>query len=149
MAADLIFWKTQYHLGLDEIDAQHRSLLELINKAWRAIVRRSDQSVVFALIEELEKYTLAHFAAEESFMRVTGYPGFDDHKKAHRFFIARIAEERLRATKTGALSLDLMHFLRDWLIDHILVSDKDYADFTQQTKSKGNTILGRFFKRFF
>jgi len=149
MAADLIFWKTQYHLGLDEIDAQHRSLLELINKAWRAIVRRSDQSVVFALIEELEKYTLAHFAAEESFMRVTGYPGFDDHKKAHNFFIARIAEERLRATKTGALSLDLMHFLRDWLIDHIVVSDKAYIDFTQQNKTTQKPLLSQFFTPFF
>ena len=31
--------------GLDEIDAQHQSLLELINKAWRAIVRRSDDGL--------------------------------------------------------------------------------------------------------
>ena len=74
MAADLIRWRAQYNLGLDEIDAQHQSLLELINKAWRAIVRRSDPSVVLAVIDELERYTLAHFTAEETFMRVTGYP---------------------------------------------------------------------------
>ena len=55
MAADLIRWRAQYNLGLDEIDAQHQSLLELINKAWRAIVRRSDPSVVLAVIDELEK----------------------------------------------------------------------------------------------
>ena len=45
MAADLIRWRAQYNLGLDEIDAQHQSLLELINKAWRAIVRRSDDGL--------------------------------------------------------------------------------------------------------
>lgn len=149
MAADLIFWKTQYHLGLDEIDAQHKSLLELINRAWRAIVRRSDQSVVFALIEELEKHTLAHFAAEERFMRATDYPGFDDHHKEHNFFIARIAEERLRSMKTGILSLDLMHFLRDWLIDHIVVLDKAYVDFVQRNKATQETPLSQFFTHFF
>ena len=63
MAEDLLSWKNQYNLGLDEIDAQHKSLLDLINKAWLAIVQRSDQSVVLAVIEELERYTLAHFAA--------------------------------------------------------------------------------------
>ena len=117
MAEDLLSWKSQYNLGLDEIDAQHKSLLDLINKAWLAIVQRSDQSVVLAVIEELERYTLAHFAAEETFMRVTEYPGFAEHKREHGSFIARIAEEKQRAIATGSLSLDLMYYLRDWLID--------------------------------
>ncbi|MFT3848176.1 MAG: bacteriohemerythrin [Propionivibrio sp.] len=149
MADDLMSWKAQYNLGLDEIDAQHRSLLELINKAWRAIVRRSDQSVVLALIEELEKYTLAHFAAEETFMRATEYPAFDEHKREHNAFIARVADEKRRALATGTLSLDLMHFLRDWLIDHIVVSDRAYADFTQENKARRKSLLGRLFTRFF
>ncbi len=149
MAEEIIKWSSQYSLGLDEIDEQHKALLELINKIWQAIIDRSETKIVFGLVEELEKYTLAHFAAEETFMRVTNYPDFAAHKKEHQTFVARVAAEKKRALLVGSLSLDLMHFLRDWLIDHILVSDKDYADFTQQTKSKGNTILGRFFKRFF
>ena len=149
MAADLIRWRAQYNLGLDEIDAQHQSLLELINKAWRAIVRRSDPSVVLAVIDELERYTLAHFTAEETFMRVTGYPAFEAHKREHQAFVARIAEERQRAATTGSLSLDLMHFLRDWLIDHIVVSDKAYAEFTRTNKACEPSLLARFFTRFF
>ena len=147
MAEDLLSWKSQYNLGLDEIDAQHKSLLDLINKAWLAIVQRSDQSVVLAVIEELERYTLAHFAAEETFMRVTEYPGFAEHKREHGSFIARIAKEKQRAIATGSLSLDLMYYLRDWLIDHILMSDKAYVDNTKRVKAKEGGLLSRFFGR--
>ena len=149
MAEEIVKWSSQYSLGLDEIDEQHKSLLDLINKIWQSIVDRSDQKATLNLVEELETYTLAHFAAEETFMRVTRYPDFDAHKKEHQNFVARIAAEKKRAQLIGSLSLDLVHFLRDWLIDHILVSDKAYADFTQQTKDRSSSLLGRLFKRFF
>ena len=149
MAEDLISWKSTYNLGLQEIDEQHRSLLDLTNKIWRAIVRRSDQIVVLPLLEELEKYTVAHFAAEETFMRTTGYPGFEKHKIEHQSFIERIAVEKRKTDNGSAVSLDLMHFLRDWLVDHIQFSDRNYAEFTQKNEKPAGSLLGRFFKRFF
>ena len=149
MAADLIRWKAQYKLGLDEIDAQHESLLDLINAAWQAIIRRSDPSVALALIESLEKYSRAHFAAEENFMAVTGYPGADGHKREHRAFMVRIGEEKERAIASGDPSLDLMHRLRDALIDHIVVSDKAYAAYTQASPYHDNALVSRFFRQLF
>lgn len=146
MVTRLVGWSHDYSLGLDEIDAQHKSLFEIINKTWQAIVDRADREHILQLVEELEVYTLAHFVAEETFMRVTEFPEFDAHKQAHQRFIARIAAEKVAIIAGGHLTLDLMHFLRDWLVDHILVSDKAYADFTR--RNKGGSILGRFFKRF-
>ena len=76
MAEALIKWSDTYNLGLKEIDEQHKSLLDLINKIWQSIIDRNEKDVVFGLVEELERYTLAHFAAEETFMRVTDFqPG--------------------------------------------------------------------------
>lgn len=149
MAADLIHWKTQYKLGLDEIDAQHESLFDLINATWQAIIRRSDPSVALALIESIERCSRAHFAAEENFMAVTGYPGVDDHTREHRAFMVRIADEKERAIASGAPSPDLLHRLRDALIDHIVVSDKAYAAYTQAKPHHGQTLVGRFFKQRF
>ena len=149
MAEALFNWSDTYNLGLEEIDEQHRSLLDLINKIWQSIVDRSDRDVVFVLVEELERYTLAHFAAEETFMRVTEYPDFPAHKIEHQNFVSRIADEKKRALQAGSLSLDLMHFLRDWLVEHILVCDRAYADFTRKSKSGEGSVLGRFFRRFF
>ena len=149
MAEALIKWSDTYNLGLKEIDEQHKSLLDLINKIWQSIIDRNEKDVVFGLVEELERYTLAHFAAEETFMRVTDYPDFVAHKREHQELVSRVAEEKKRAIQVGSLSLDLMHFLRDWLVGHILVSDKAYANFTQKKKSRESSLLGRFFRRLF
>lgn len=149
MSAALLEWETRYSIGLEEIDDQHRTLLETINKIWVSIVQKSERAVVLGLVEELERYTIAHFAAEETFMRVANYPFFAEHKKEHQHFIARVAEEKRRAIETGTLSLDLMHFLRDWLIEHILVSDKKYADYLSKGPQKEKSLLGRFFSRLF
>ena len=67
----------------------------------------------------------------------------------HLAFIARIAEERKRAATTGSLLLDLVHFLHDGLIDHIVVSDKAYAEVTRSNKTHQPSLLARFFTRFF
>ncbi len=149
MSNALIAWKDSYNLGLEEIDDQHKSLIDIINRIWISVVAKKDKDAVFPLIEELERYTIAHFAAEETFMRVTEYPDFPAHKLAHQDFIARVATEKTRALQSGSLSLELIYFLRDWLINHILVTDRQYADFTQKSKHGQPSLLGRIFKRFF
>ena len=147
MADELVRWSQQYALGLDEIDEQHRVLIVLINDIWKAIVKREEKTKLFELVGELERYTIAHFAAEEAFMRVTDYPGFAQHKVEHQKFVDRVAKERQLAVEQGVLSLDLMYFLRDWLIDHILMSDKAYVDNTKRVKAKEGGLLSRFFGR--
>ncbi|WP_153111417.1 bacteriohemerythrin [Propionivibrio limicola] len=149
MGKQLVEWRDDYSLGLAEIDEQHKTLLDLINKVWQAIIDRSEPDTVIALLGELEKYTVAHFAAEETFMRATDYPAFEAHKEAHQTFVQRIADEKMRALEEGTLSIDLLHFLKDWLVGHILVADRAYADFTQRSNNGDSSFLGRFFKRFF
>ena len=149
MSKKLIEWQSCYSLGLDEIDEQHKSLVDLINKVWDSIVGKSDQQTVLLLVEELEKYTLAHFAAEETFMRITNYPEFGKHKIEHHNFIQKVAAAKKTAIKTGGFSLDIMYFLRDWLVDHILVSDKHYAEFAMRAQESRGGLLGRLFKRLF
>ena len=63
------------------------------------------------------------------------------------FPIPRIAEEKAKIVAGQAVTLDMLHFLRDWLINHILVSDKHYAD-EYKKRSGSKSILGKFFKRF-
>jgi hemerythrin-like metal-binding protein len=143
----LIAWSDEFSLGMPEIDAQHQVLIDLINQVWIAIIpSKPDQEHTIRIVEELEKYTLTHFTDEEVFMRKMWYPKFREHKGAHDQFVARVAQEKAKIASGQRLTLDMVYFLRDWLINHILVSDKEYAEeFKQQ--SAPTSILGRFFKR--
>ena len=40
MAIALMAWEVKFCLGLDEIDEQHKSLVDLINQIWESIIKR-------------------------------------------------------------------------------------------------------------
>ncbi len=142
-------WQNAYSLGIPEIDEQHKVLFELINELWDALAKRSPIQSQLLVIEGLEHYTTAHFAAEETLMRVIKYPKFDTHKQTHDKFVRRIAEEKARLLAGNGLSLDVLYFLKDWLVNHILVDDQDYAGFSQAIMRSSTSIITRFFGRFF
>src|ERR1019366_6753273 len=148
----LVAWSNKFELDLPEIDAQHQVLVDLINQVWAAIVLKPDREKALAILAELEKYTISHFAAEEIFMREIRYEQFAEHKGAHEEFVARIAEEKAKLLAGQAITLDLVRFLKDWLINHILVSDKAYAleykKRSERASSEPASTLGKFFKRF-
>jgi hemerythrin-like metal-binding protein len=145
----IVAWRNDYSLGMPEIDEQHKALFELINELWEAIVKRVAVENQMLVIEGLERYALAHFAAEETFMRAIKYSKFDDHKKLHDQFVQRVAEEKIRLLAGHGFSLDVIYFLKDWLVDHILVADQDYANFSHKMLRSSTSFLTRFFSSFF
>lgn len=80
------------------------------------------------IVESLKNYTKTHFFTEEEFFARIVYPEVDSHKLMHHRFIQKIAdvEEQLRQ---GSLVVgnDLLDFLKDWLLNHIRVTDKQFA----------------------
>jgi hemerythrin-like metal-binding protein len=151
MAADscpIAAWSEAYALNLPEIDSQHKVLIDLLNAAWESIGSRADAAVALAIVRDLERYARTHFAAEEVFMRALGYPHLDLHKQAHDAFVGCIEAERA-AVEAGAatLSIELVRFLKDWLVDHILGADKDYSYSVLQAAER-RPLLARYFKRF-
>ena len=140
----VVAWSSAYALGLEEIDVQHKMLFDLIHVLWDHIVQQSPKEKVLATLGELERYTLSHFTAEETFMRVSGYPGFSEHKAAHTKFVQRVEREKAAIVAGNDLSFDVLTFLKDWLVDHILVADKAYAD-AQQNRKAPTSFWRRFF----
>ena len=147
MEKDLVTWDNSFNLGLGKIDEQHQLLLILVNKIWRAIIGRADKKQVFALIKELELYSIIHFADEEAYMLKVNYPNIDEHKKIHKQFIKRVVMEKAIAIKEGHLSLDILYFLRDWLVSHIKGSDMLFSEYVKEQDKNNMGPVGRFFKR--
>lgn len=145
--AVIVKWQDNYSVGMAEIDEQHKALFSTINRLWTAIIGKGEPGVALALLDELERYTASHFLAEEAFMRQAGFPDFERHRVLHETFVLRIVQERAAITEGGHLSLDLLHFLKDWLIEHILVEDQRYAAYCREHRKK-DSGLGALFRRF-
>ena len=141
-----VAWSDAYCIGLQEIDDQHHSLVDLINALWSAIATNLPSAECEHIFEQLEIYTVSHFGAEETMMQALEYPELSAHRMAHRAFVGRIQSERQKLRGGQRPGLDIIHFLRDWLIDHILVNDRAYADFIAH-RSRPAGFLGRFFTR--
>ena len=61
-------------------------------------------------------------------MRLTHYPGFDIHKKQHQELMQQVDALQQKVDKEKvAISFELLHFLRNWLIQHINDSDKRFG----------------------
>ncbi|MGB0128675.1 MAG: bacteriohemerythrin [Rhodocyclaceae bacterium] len=137
-------WSNELELGIPEIDSQHKELLTIINELWTAIVAKRAADSIDGVLRELESYTRAHFTAEEVLMRVEKFPDFNMHKQQHQAFIDKLGNTRNLVSKGKPIELDLLHYLTDWLVKHILGSDKEYASFVTRHQKKGD-----FFARLF
>ncbi len=144
-----VAWSDDYALQLPEIDEQHKYLFRLINEVWLAVANKADREKALAVISALEHYTVTHFAAEEAFMREQQYSRYHEHRAEHEKFVARIVLEKSSVKAGSFLSLELVHFLRNWLVQHIRFSDRAYADeFRDREKAAMKGSLAKFFKRF-
>ena len=74
-------------------------------------------------------YTKMHFAREEQFFAQTARADAPAHKKEHEERTKQVAsvQTKYKAGATSTLSLEVMNFLKNWLISHIPGSDKKYG----------------------
>lgn len=123
----IVSWTDAHALGLPEVDDQHRRLFERVNALWACVAAKAPAACVLAALRELEQDTLAHFAAEETFMRLMEYPLLPEHRQQHQALARRVAAERQRAETGQGVSPDLVPLFRDGLVQHIQVADRSYA----------------------
>lgn len=135
-------WRSEYSLGIDEIDGQHKMLINCI-AALEKSIEDSDEKQRWAAIHyaivQLSDYTRIHFTVEESLMRVLAYPELDAHIAQHGVFVAYLKDMERKSITLDVREEEIVSFLRKWLLNHILVDDKNYAAyFAQSRQGKGN-----------
>ncbi|RFA30418.1 hypothetical protein CAI21_04900 [Alkalilimnicola ehrlichii] len=128
---DYVSWKEELSVGIQEIDEQHKCLIELINELNAAMLARRGQESVDQALDKLIEYTRTHFVVEESLMRILGYPiaEYEAHKRHHEDLIQQVLEFKYQLVGEGKVSRqELMEFLRNWLINHIMKEDQNYSE---------------------
>lgn len=119
----------KYLTGIALIDKEHKELFRIIGEVQHAI---SDEFLydkydeIVRLLEELKDYTKFHFQDEELYMESIHYDGLEAQKRAHDAFVTRLEEmdlEHIDENQQETLE-ELLEFLTQWLVNHILNSDK-------------------------
>ncbi len=121
--------KEEYKIGVELIDEQHKKLFELANKAYTLL--KDDFSLdkydkIVHILEELKDYTIFHFKSEEEYMESIEYKRLFTQKIEHEKFIKALEEVNYRDIdeKQDESLVKILNFLNDWLIEHILKTDK-------------------------
>jgi hemerythrin len=124
-----INWNENLSVKIDSIDAQHKKLIELVNSFYDGISRGTTKEKMLGLIKGMKEYTLYHFSTEEEYMKQFGYADFMEHKFEHDKFIDTVLnyEERYRNGKL-LLSVEITNFIKEWVSNHILETDKKYVE---------------------
>jgi hemerythrin-like metal-binding protein len=123
-------WSHELSIGNNEIDEQHRELMNLLNTLQSSALEGADQAHLEKELEKLISHTALHFQEEERAMRAVGYPDVDRHTREHES-LEGVALNFQRQFSEYRISLDdfLMRFLRNWLTEHIRTLDTDFGTY--------------------
>lgn len=116
----------EYSIGIDEIDRQHRVLFDLFAQVEQAIRHGGRWTEIHYPLVRLREYTRLHFGAEESLMRISGYPETEKHEEEHRGFLQKLQSLENKSLH-AAVTSEMTQFLRHRLVSHIMQHDIDYA----------------------
>lgn len=127
MTEQLFEWNDTYLIGVEELDFEHRDLLARLNELHLDILRGDSSEVIEACLAEVCIRVAAHFALEESYMKRTGFPHYDQHKKQHDAFLEEVyaVAELFREGLDISYQETLETRLENWVTHHILTSDKE------------------------
>ncbi len=136
-------WDGDLALGVASMDKQHHGLVELVNRLYDAYRQDNGREAAGPVLAGLVDYTVRHFRAEEEYMVRQGFPGLRDHQQLHADLLARVDGFRRRhAAGQPEVVLDLLLFLRTWLVRHIQGADAEYAAYRSGVASvaSGETL---------
>lgn len=123
-------WKQEYSVGINSIDEQHKKLLSLINQLQTAVDYSTGDQFEREALDELVDYTKTHFSYEEGLMRDNDYPDYEPHKAMHKKMIKKVEDVLAEYELDHDTAMNnAAEFLKDWLINHINGTDKEYSSY--------------------
>ncbi len=130
---DLIRWGKSLMVDIPTIDEQHKQLVQLMNDLHKSMKIRESAQAMERILDRLVDYTVMHFSTEEQFFQQYGYPDREQHAAIHKKLVARVGDFQKKFKSGDAtVSMDLMDFLKDWLVNHIKGTDMQYAPFMRK-----------------
>ncbi|MDP4089107.1 MAG: bacteriohemerythrin [Bacillota bacterium] len=128
----MFVWLPEYELGIEKVDNEHKKLFEIANKGYELLkndfyVDKYDR--IIDIIAELKTYAQFHFSGEEEYLASIGYKKLFTHKLQHDYFIEKISNVNLKEIDNDQdkYIVEILDFMVDWIKEHILQKDREYA----------------------
>jgi hemerythrin len=133
MDMEKIVWNDSFNIQVDELDRQHRRLVELMNRLIDLQLDHKADDAVADILGALTNYFGYHFEMEEGLMLDHGYPEIESHREEHQTFVLQAAYFIATYRESGkSLKRDILTFLKEWLSDHILKTDASFGRFLKE-----------------
>ena len=122
--------KPEYLTNIPLIDEEHQQLFDYANQVYDLLHQEfiaDKYDNIADVLGKLRDYTKKHFADEEAYMESIQYKRLFSQKIQHNAFIQKLEEWDLESID-GSDNQDetiqeMLNFLTDWLIHHILELD--------------------------
>lgn len=127
-----IQWRDSLAIGVDGIDKQHKELLARFDRLLIACESGQGIEELKKLMTFLEEYVHTHFSDEEALQRLHYYPGYQEHRTQHLYFMERVKALRSEVDKEGAAThhvIETNNLLLKWLLNHISKVDTELGSF--------------------
>lgn len=127
-------WRKAYEIGIEIIDNQHKELFSMIIKMTDTpFHKRNGYNKEF--VNGIFEYTKKHFKTEETLMKKLGYPQelIDEHHEEHASMIKEIESQLMHHYTDGyVFGQAVLEFMKDWIINHLLGDDQDFAAWARE-----------------
>lgn len=121
-----LVWDNALTTGDQELDAQHRFLIDTFNDLGDAIQQGLGTETISRILGVLKFYAGWHFGREEDCMHTYQCPAAEINKRAHMVFVEKFTAYAIQFEKSGGdinLALKIHEELSDWIVKHILAVD--------------------------
>lgn len=117
-------------LGIEEIDAQHKKFVDILNQLYEAAIEEKSQLIIDEIITRVLEYADLHFKTEEKYFDEFGYEKSKEHKEQHEKLLNQAIAFKNKHEKHEVMdvSWQLLEFLENWLVDHLESEDRQYVE---------------------
>jgi hemerythrin-like metal-binding protein len=130
MSMPIVTWCDKYSVNVEEIDIQHKKILELVNNLHSSVENFLDKQELARLLIELVDFTRMHFRTEEQLMKKYDYPELIKHQTEHKILLQHL-DNLVAAVSRGKYPTFYSDYdvSSDWALIHISESDKRFGSF--------------------
>jgi hemerythrin len=127
----LIPWRAEYAVGIEQIDQQHRFLIQMLNDFHRSLDGLGELAEHHRRLKAILNETERHFRSEEQYFSHLPQEEAERHRLAHDQLLKELmlAIKDRESFDAEALKALLAGYLRFWLLDHIVNIDTKLRDF--------------------